>query len=316
MNFRINQELASFIDVNHILGTFVINNPIEEFIELNTTKYQVRKHDQRVREIIVPNLKLKNIQKWIMKNILIKIEVSDCAHGFVKGRSIKTNVQSHIRNQDSWVLRIDIKDFFPSISVENVNNIFKQLGYLDDVSKTLSLLCTKDGKLCQGFPSSPSLANIFMFEFDNKLNDFINELNSLYDLVYTRYADDIIVSGLKIEGYTKIIRILKDKIKKLLTDINLEINERKTSVQKKGRKKITGLYIEHNKIVLPKSYLKTLESEIYYCQKFGVLEHLSYHNMLDIANFKGYMYGKVGFIKMINPSLAEIFSKKLNSLDW
>ena len=316
MEFRLNHEFASFIDVEHILGTFAINEPIEQFIKLNTSTYLVRKHDQRIREITVPSLKLKNIQKWILGNILEKADVSDSAHGFVKGKSIKTNVQSHIHKLDSWLLRIDIKSFFPSICGDSVIRVFKKLGYSDDISKTLSMLCTKNGTLCQGFPTSPALANIFMFEFDNKLNDFINELASSYDLVYTRYADDIIVSGLKIKGYTKIVNILKDKIKTLLTDINLEINERKTSVQKKKRKKITGLYIEHDKIILPKSYLKTLESEIYYCRKFGILGHLRYHNMLEIANFKGYMYGKVAFIKMIDPLLAEGLKKKLDSLEW
>lgn len=318
MEFKLElkQEPAAFIDEKHVLGTFVIDDSVEQFIKTNTTTYLVRKHDQKFREITVPTLKLKNIQRWIMSNILATVKISECAHGFVKERSILTNVKAHIHTQDSWLLRIDIQNFFPSICIENVIEIFDELGYSEDVSSILSMLCTKDGKLCQGFPTSPMLANIFMLNFDNELSNFLKELDSLYELTYTRYADDIIVSGLKKEGYTKIVRQLKTEISNLLAGINLEINKRKTSVQKKDRKKVTGLYIEHNQIVLPQNFLKKLESDIYYCKKYGVLGHLMYHNILEIANFKGYMYGRVAFIKMINPSLSESFKQELDNLDW
>lgn len=318
MEFKLElkEKPAYFIDEKHVLGTFVINESIEQFIETNTATYFVRKHDQRYREITVPTLKLKNIQKWINNNILATVKVSESAHGFVKERSILTNAKAHIHTQDSWLLRIDIQNFFPSICIEDVVEIFEKLGYSADVSRILSMLCTKDGRLSQGFPTSPMIANIFMLYFDNRLNIFIKELGSSYDLVYTRYADDIIVSGLKKEGYTKIVRELKNEINNLLIDINLEINKRKTRVQKKDRKKVTGLYIEHNQIVLPNSFLKKLGSDIYYCKKYGVLGHLRYHNILEIANFKGYLYGKVAFIKMINPELSECFKQELDNLDW
>ena len=239
-----------------MLGTFVINESIEQFIETNTATYFVRKHDQRYREITVPTLKLKNIQKWINNNILATVKVSESAHGFVKERSILTNAKAHIHTRDSWLLRIDIQNFFPSICIEDVVEIFEKLGYSADVSRILSMLCTK------------------------------------------------------------IVRELKNEINNLLIDINLEINKRKTRVQKKDRKKVTGLYIEHNQIVLPNSFLKKLESDIYYCKKYGILGHLRYHNMLEIANFKGYLYGKVAFIKMINPELSECFKQELDNLDW
>lgn len=316
MKFELNKEVANFIDVEHINGTFSLTEPIEHFIKTNTATYFVRKHDQSLREITVPSLKLKIIQKWILDNILSKINVSRNAHGFVKGKSIMTNVQAHIHDEESWLLRVDIKNFFPSICIESIVEIFERLEYSKEVSKTLAGLCSKDGKLCQGFPTSPSLANIYMIQFDIELDNFITTLDTKYDLVYTRYADDIIVSGLKKEGYTHIIRRIKNQIDTLISSVDLEINERKTSVQKKERKKLTGLYIVNDKIVLPKRFLKVLESEIYYCQKYGILGHLRYHNKLDIANFKGYMYGKVAFIRMIDSNLSEEYRKKLDKLDW
>lgn len=238
MEFKLNQNIATFIDVSHVLGTFEIDEPIEKFIEKNTTTYLVRKHDQSWREIIVPSLKLKTIQKWLVKNILGNVSISESAHGFVKGKSIMTNVQSHIHSADNWLMRIDIKNFFPSISSESVLLIFEKLGYPRDVSRILSNLCTKDGKLCQGFSTSPVLANIYMIEFDSKLNSVIEKQNYEYNLVYTRYADDIIVSGLKISGYMKIVRDIRDDVEKILAESNLRINKRKTSIQKKERKKL------------------------------------------------------------------------------
>ena len=66
------ENIAIFLDEEHIIGTFGIELPIEKFIEQNTTVYNVRKHDQTKREITAPTYHLKIIQKWILDNILSK----------------------------------------------------------------------------------------------------------------------------------------------------------------------------------------------------------------------------------------------------
>lgn len=310
------EKIAIFLDEEHIIGTFGIELPIEKFVEQNTTVYNVRKHDQTKREITAPTYHLKIIQKWILDNILSKVDISDSVHSFVKNRSILTNVKAHIHSSDSWVLRIDVKNFFNSIKIDEIKSIFIDLGYEIEVADLLSQLCTKDSYLCQGFPTSPTLANIYMTDFDENLYKFLGEINDDFQIVYTRYADDIIISGLKLEGYRKSIKSIKEYVINLLSEKELNINSRKTKVQTKSRKRITGLYIEGNQVKISNQYIKKIKSEIYYCRKYGVSSHLRYQNKADIANFKGYMYGKVGFLKMINFDLGTTLQNELNNLEW
>ena len=64
------------------------------------------------RELDIPSVELKYVQRWILDNVLYCIRISDCAVGFCEGKSIIDNAQRHL-NQHS-VITVDIKDFFPS----------------------------------------------------------------------------------------------------------------------------------------------------------------------------------------------------------
>lgn len=88
---------------------------VKKYIEKETNRYTIQKRNGTQREVAQPSYKLKKIQKWILKKILMNIDIPNCVHGFLKGKSILTNAQVHIYDQPSWVYCLDIKDFFPSI---------------------------------------------------------------------------------------------------------------------------------------------------------------------------------------------------------
>lgn len=309
-------EKANFLDIDHLLGTFKIEGSISEFVKNNTQSYYLKKRNNSNRRITVPNLKLKKIQQWIVKNIMNHVLLSESAHGFVQNKSIFSNASAHIHTNENWLLRVDIKNFFPSIKQENVRMIFEELGYESQICIALAQLCTMDDELSQGFPTSPVLSNIYLKEFDNMINQFLTTFYPHFDIVYTRYADDIFISGLKIDNYERVIKDIKRKIKYFLNSQNLLINNKKTRVQLNERKFITGLYIEGSHISISKRYIREIESDIYYCKKYGVISHLSYHNKLSIANFRGYMYGRVSFIKMVSHEIYNRLLSELNEIDW
>lgn len=308
-------ELPAFYDVAHVLGTFDIDINVSKFVDESVNVYRIKKRNNEYREIYVPNFKLKSIQKWIQEKILQYIEISESAHAFVKGKSILTNAKEHIRKDRFWILRMDVSNFFESIEISDVKKIFEHMGYSVEVASVLASLCCQNGILRQGFSTSPTLTNIYMNEFDAILKEFLNGFPE-YKFVYTRYADDIIVSGRYMRGHYYMIQDLKKHIRTNLNSLGLDINTKKTLIQKQSRKKITGLYIENGKIFVSNNYIKKFKQEIYYCQKYGVIGHLSYENKILASNFKGYMLGKCAFLKMIDTDLGNELYQQVERLDW
>ncbi len=156
--------------------------------------YEIKKkHGVGVRRISAPHPFLLGKQEWILKNILehLSSRLSPHVHGFIKGRSTITNAKPHEGAQ--WIINIDLKDFFGTIHRNKVVTFFQELNYTEEVSRLLSIICTKsvqDGYgyvLPQGAPTSPMLANFIA----TPLDDDLSKLAVSNDCVYTRYADDI-----------------------------------------------------------------------------------------------------------------------------
>jgi RNA-directed DNA polymerase len=174
------------------------------------------------RLIEAPKLRLKEIQRWILREILSQVPAHDAAHGFTRGRSAITHATLHCGQPA--VLSLDLRDFFPSIAASRVYGIFCTLGYPRAVAHVLTGLCTNvapllawnalpaggeaDGArfrlgqalatphLPQGAPTSPALANLAAFGLDRRLTG----LAAAFELRYSRYADDLTLSGAALTG--------------------------------------------------------------------------------------------------------------------
>ncbi len=93
-----------------------------------------------IRLIEAPKLRLKELQRQILTGILEKIPVHSGAHGFVKARSIKTFVAPHVGKR--VVLKMDLRDFFPSFRAARIQTLFRTLGYPESVADLLGGICT------------------------------------------------------------------------------------------------------------------------------------------------------------------------------
>jgi RNA-directed DNA polymerase len=286
---------------------------IEKFMITSTNHYYIKKRNGDLREVWQPNYQLKIIQKWILKNILYKIDVSTCAHGFVKNKSILTNAEIHCHQDPFWVFSTDIQEFFPSIDQCEIKKIYKNVGYSDGVSDALSRLTTVNNRLVQGFPTSPMLSNIYFRPVDEELQ----KIASQYNIHYSRYADDITFSGGQKKGYLTLIKKLKQIIFYVLSKYGFIVNEEKTRFMKnKHTKIVTGLVVTSKGVKVPQKYIRKLNKELYYCQKFGVNEHLKYHGLITIANYKGYLTGLARFIYMVDQPKGARFLEKIQALNW
>ena len=249
--------------------------------------FSINKKRGGKRDINEPRPTLKSIQRWILDNILCKVQISHHAKAFRTQSSIKDNARFHLK-QD-LVLRLDIKDFFPSIKSKSVYIIFRRLGYSKPVSRIITgILAPKS--LPQGAPTSPALSNIFMKEADNRISRYC----MLHGIRYTRYADDLTFSGSFIAG--DVISF----VRKIFSEYGLLLNENKTKLMKRHqRQSTTGITV--NSFMNPSRKIRRKIRQIkYYINKYGITSHLNYIQN-DKVNYIQHVLGLVHHVLYVNP---------------
>lgn len=295
------QHLAKLLGINFsILSYYVYSN--NKFYQ----EFEIDKKSGGSRKIEAPSRNLKKIQRWILDNILNKVELNENTYGFRKGFNIVDNAKNHTNK--FLVYNIDIKDFFPSITREDVFYIFYNKGYTYEVSYIFSKLLTYKDHLPHGAPTSPYIANLRCEKMDYSLNMYTKRINA----DYSRYADDITISTNNAHDFIDKIKI----IKKIITNNGFVLNEKKERIQYyKSMQEVTGLVV-NNGVKVRRRFKKELEKEIYYCLKYGVSSHLTRNEKNHLSFYKEYLYGKVNFIKMVEPELAEFYLKQLSEINW
>ncbi|RKN83677.1 reverse transcriptase domain-containing protein [Ulvibacterium marinum] len=258
--------------------------------------FTIAKRSGMPREISEPLPNLKIIHKFILEEILENIKVSAFAKAYKKKSNILENTRYHI-NQNK-VVTLDIENFFPSITTDKVENIFRGLGYSDLISNLLSKLCTLNNSLPQGAPTSPYLSNLFMKGFDSKLADFCLSKK----IRYTRYADDITLSG----DFNEKEAI--DYISVLLKELDLDLNC-KTKIMKRGQQQIvTGIVVNEKSQVPRKERLK-LRQEIYHIKTKDLDSHKKFKQITQ-RNYLYHLYGKISYVVFVNPKDEEFIEYK------
>lgn len=143
-----------------------------------------------------------------------------------------------------------------------------------------------------------------------KLDKRLSKLAESFNAKYTRYADDITISG----KYN--IHNILEIVYKIIDEENFSINIEKTRIRYYyQRQEVTGLIVNSNKVNVSKKYIKKVKQEIYYCLKFGVSDHLM-HNNINKRFYKDHLYGKVYYIYMVNHTLGSQLLKELERINW
>lgn len=200
------------------------------------------------RAIAAPSRALKGIQRWIDVFILRDFPPRDAAMAFRRGRSIVDNAGRHVGQR--FVLNLDLRDFFPSITVGRVFGVFRKLGYPKTVAFALGRLTTLKGSLPQGAPTSPAIANLVARSLDDKLWAICRERG----LRYTRYCDDISISGKWISDQGE-VRVLQ-----AIREAGFEVNRRKIRrARRNSCQLVTGLVV-NEKVGLPRHRRKMLRA--------------------------------------------------------
>jgi RNA-directed DNA polymerase len=153
--------------------------------------FDVLKKSGKLRLINAPDQRLKFLQRQIAEHLNKMYPVRNPVHGYVIGRSVKSNATAHLKQR--FIVNLDVKDFFSSITERRVSGILHSIGVTSDVADTIARICCYAGHLPQGGPASPVLSNMVCFRLDRALLKLAKDGKC----IYTRYADDISLSSLR-----------------------------------------------------------------------------------------------------------------------
>ncbi|MFK7049058.1 reverse transcriptase family protein [Flavobacterium davisii] len=270
-------------------------------------KFKIQKKNGKYREISEPLPGLKEIQYFILKEILYKQKVSKYCKSYIPKKKFREYLKYH--SNEKQVLTLDIKDFFPSIKYEFIYTYFMNLGYARDVSYFLATLCSYVPKapkgektdlskrfLPQGAPTSPYLSNLILSNFDDLVAKYCNENK----LKYTRYADDMTFSGDIIQK-DELISFVQSELNK----IGLKLNIDKINFMKQNVPQIVSGVIINKKVQLTKEDRNKIRNVMYYISKFGLEDHLNRTNEKR-DYFVFHLLGKIQYGLSLNPNDHEL----------
>ena len=227
-----------------------------------TNRYYVtatlKKKNGGVRRIHAPMISLKSAQRYILTEILEKLPISPYATAYRKGGVLTDNAAPHC--QKRYLLKMDLQDFFPSIRFDQVlRSAFHSGNFPKHIGTMLTRLCCFEDVLPQGAPTSPTLSNLVLKHFDDVMGAYCERQG----LSYTRYCDDITISGNKplYAAYTKACALLDKE--------GFTVNEKKTHfITNADRQTVTGLTVNEEPHV-PRDYRRALRQELHYLFTYG-----------------------------------------------
>jgi RNA-directed DNA polymerase len=280
--------------------------------------YQVRaKGSGGIRLIEAPKLRLKNMQQQILSAILDHIPPHPAVQGFCKGRSIKTFVAPHVGRR--VVLRMDLENFFPSISRPRIQAFFRTAGYPGSVAGALGGICTHatprevwlqhelqfDPRLViearglyrlphlpQGAPASPALANFCAYRVDCRLTGLARSAGA----VYTRYADDLAFSGG--DDFERRVQRFSTHVAAILHEEGFSVHHRKTRIMRQGVRQYLAGLVANQSVNVIRADFDALKATLTNCLRSGP-ESQNHEAHVD---FRAHLAGRVGFVEMINPA--------------
>ncbi|HEX7478527.1 MAG TPA: retron St85 family RNA-directed DNA polymerase, partial [Polyangiales bacterium] len=216
--------------------------------------FSIPKKSGGQRQIAQPGRALKAVQGWILRHVLDNLRTSAACKGFERGASVADNADPHVGAKA--ILCLDIEDFFPSISIRRVTWVFRLAGYDPWTALTLAQYCTIRGRLPQGSPCSPKLANLACFRLDRRLIGFCGRKG----LVYTRYADDMTFSSSSPSRLAKSLPMIAS----IVREEGFVLNEAKTRLRGPARcRKVTGLVLAHDFVGVGRVRLRSLRAELF-----------------------------------------------------
>ena len=159
--------------------------------------------------------------------------------------------------------------------------------------------------LPQGACTSPALSNLVSAKLDRRLIGLANELGA----TYTRYADDITLSG--DDAFESKIAYVMACIRHIANDEGFEINASKTRVLRRNcAQSVTGLIV-NDKSGVGRKKMRLVRAILHNASKTG----LAAQNRNNHPNFRASLEGTIAFIAATRPDVATKFRAQLDGIE-
>jgi RNA-directed DNA polymerase len=289
----------------------------------------VPKRDGSFRLLEQPKPRLKQMQRAILHRILNTIPVHDAVHGFVAGRTVVSAALPHAGRR--VLLRFDLHNFFGSVGAGRVYGIFRTCGYPEAVAHALTGLVTnrvpnhviaqgrplrghsvstsaslRTPHLPQGAPTSPGLANLAANGIDRRLDGLAKK----HHATYTRYADDLFVSGDdRLFQRAKSFSALTEY---LIASEGFRVHHGKTAhMTNAGRQQLLGLVVNDHPAIA-RTEFDALRATLHNCVRFG-----SESQRRDqTVDFRSHLLGRIGWVAFVNPQRGARLMSVFNQITW
>ncbi|HEX5164060.1 MAG TPA: reverse transcriptase family protein [Thermomicrobiales bacterium] len=312
--------LESFADVAALLGiderrlVWLCYQPDDHGVD-HYHRFVIPKRNGEQRPISAPKADMRTAQRVIQREILAKIPVHDAATAYRPGASIVANAGHH--TGQAVVIRLDIADFFPTISRKRVKGMFASFGYSEGVAAVLALLTTDtprdqtgttspllgrrdrvlyddaDACLPQGACTSPAIANVICGRLDARLTGLARKRG----FTYTRYADDMTFSHPAADA--PVGRLISSAVH-ILGAEGFAPNASKARVTRAHQRQIvTGLLV-NNGVAVPRADLRRFRAILHSAERDG-FEQASQTLGKDVV---AYARGYIAYIQMVDPANA------------
>ena len=286
-----------------------------------------------LRLIESPKPRLKQTQRRLLDLVLAHIPPHEAAHGFRAGRSVSTFVAPHVGR--SVVLKMDLRDFFPSITAARVVAIFLTAGYPEGVARLLAGLCTNtvprdvmremqrvapdespegwrsrrlfvQPHLPQGAPTSPALANLCAYRLDARLDGLARAAGARY----SRYADDLVFSG--DEAFARAVRRFRDHVAAITLEEGFVVQHRKTRVMRQGVRQQAAGVVLNDQPNVPRPDFDALKAILHNCVRHGP----SGQNRAGVADFRAHLAGRIAYVATVNPQRGQRLRRVFDQIVW
>lgn len=277
-----------------------------EHVPIEYTQYRIPKSSGGYRTISAPSTQLKELQRNVA-NFLLSLGATahDAAYAYTPARTCKDALIKHQTAENKWFYKFDIKDFFPSCTTDVLQNVLQNIYPFCcmtsvDLLKLIQLATYQDA-LPQGSPLSPLLSNIILTEFDFKMQFSVRAFNG----VYTRYADDILISLPTHHELSFIQNIVKQNLKAVSETFKIN-TEKSRCGSIKGSNWNLGLMLNaENKITLGHDKKMKLKAKI---NNFIFdFTNQNYWSIIDTQ----VLQGEVNYFKTIEPEYAAFVINRL-----